>query len=113
MAGRFAILTRPLGAWSGVPASHPRVLQDPADRDRRNQFGGDYFNDPLFNPGSLILNATITAVPELSTWIMMIVGFAYGRLPRGIPAEGAAVGLIQLDPSGYTLATAFGITCCT
>jgi len=76
MAGRFAILTRPLGAWSGVPASHPRVLQDPADRDRRNQFGGDYFNDPLFNPGSLILNATITAVPELSTWIMMIVGFA-------------------------------------
>lgn len=41
-----------------------------------NQFGGDYSNDPLFNPGSLILNTTITAVPELSTWIMMIVGFA-------------------------------------
>ena len=41
-----------------------------------NQFGGDFFNDPLFNPGSLILNTTITAVPELSTWIMMIAGFA-------------------------------------
>ena len=49
-----------------------------------NQFGGDYFNDPLFNPGSLILNATITAVPELSTWIMMIVGFA------GISVVGSA-----------------------
>jgi hypothetical protein len=49
-----------------------------------NQFGGDYFNNPLFNPGSLILNATITAVPELSTWIMMIVGFA------GISVVGSA-----------------------
>ena len=27
-----------------------------------NEFGGDYFNNPLFNPGSLILNATITAL---------------------------------------------------
>jgi hypothetical protein len=84
MAGGFAILTRPLGAWSEVPASHPRVLQDPADRNRRNQFGGDYFNDPLFNPGSLILNTTITAVPELSTWIMTIAGFA------GISVVGSA-----------------------
>jgi hypothetical protein len=41
-----------------------------------NQFGGDYYNDPLFNPGSSVLNITIAAVPELSTWIMMIVGFA-------------------------------------
>ena len=49
-----------------------------------NQFGGDYYNDPLFNPGTLILNATITAVPELSTWIMMIVGFA------GISVVGSA-----------------------
>ena len=41
-----------------------------------NQFGADYSKDPLFNPGSLIQNITIAAVPELSTWIMMIVGFA-------------------------------------
>lgn len=48
-----------------------------------NQFGPvdpindpDYGNNPLFNPGSLILGGTISAVPELSTWFMMIVGFA-------------------------------------
>ena len=41
-----------------------------------NQFGNDYFTNPLFNPGSLIVGGTIAAVPELSTWIMMIVGFA-------------------------------------
>src|SRR5262249_41544007 len=41
-----------------------------------NQFGGDYFTDPVYNPGSLIRNGTITAVPELTTWAMMIVGFA-------------------------------------
>ena len=40
-----------------------------------NQFGNDYFTDPLYNPGSLIVGGTIAAVPELSTWIMMIVGF--------------------------------------
>jgi hypothetical protein len=40
-----------------------------------NQFGADYYTNPLFNPGNLILGGTITAVPELSTWIMMIVGF--------------------------------------
>jgi hypothetical protein len=41
-----------------------------------NQFGADYFTNPLFNPGSLILSGTIAAVPELSTWMMMIVGFS-------------------------------------
>lgn len=48
------------------------------------QFGGNFDNDPLFNPGSAVLNITITAVPELSTWIMMIVGFA------GISVVGSA-----------------------
>lgn len=41
-----------------------------------NQFGGDYDKDPLFNPGTLIEHTNIAAVPELSTWIMMILGFA-------------------------------------
>lgn len=40
------------------------------------QFGGDYYSDPVFNPGSLILDGSIAAVPELSTWAMMILGFA-------------------------------------
>lgn len=45
-----------------------------------SQFVGNYYVDPtsapLFSPGDLILGGTITAVPELSTWVMMIVGFA-------------------------------------
>ena len=45
-----------------------------------SQFVGSYYVDPssapLFSPGDLILGGTITAVPELSTWAMMIVGFA-------------------------------------
>ena len=40
-----------------------------------NQFGADFFKDPLFNPGSLILSGTIAAVPEPSTWVMMLLGF--------------------------------------
>lgn len=40
-----------------------------------NQFGGDYFFDPLYNPGSLILSSSISAIPEPSTWLMMILGF--------------------------------------
>jgi hypothetical protein len=49
-----------------------------------NQFGGNYENDPMFNPGTLIEHTTIAAVPELSTWIMMILGFA------GISLAGSA-----------------------
>jgi hypothetical protein len=42
-----------------------------------NQFGTDFNNQPLFNPGSLITGGTIAeAVPEPSTWAMMILGFA-------------------------------------
>jgi len=55
-----------------------------------NQFGADYFNSPLFNPGSLILSGSISAVPEPSTWIMMIVGFlgicgAGSKVRSGLP----------------------------
>jgi hypothetical protein len=43
------------------------------------QFGADYFTNPLFNPGDMILNGSVTAVPSPtplpSTWIMMIAGF--------------------------------------
>ena len=42
------------------------------------QFGADYFTNPLFNPGDLILNGSVTAVPSPtplpSTWMMMIAG---------------------------------------
>lgn len=45
-----------------------------------SQFVGNYYVDPnsapLFSPGDLVLSGTIAAVPELSTWVMMIVGFA-------------------------------------
>ncbi|MBC9879623.1 hypothetical protein G8O24_19975 [Bradyrhizobium sp. INPA01-394B] len=45
-----------------------------------SQFLGNYYSDPtsapLFAPGDPILSGTITAVPEISTWAMMIVGFA-------------------------------------
>lgn len=45
-----------------------------------SQFIGNYYGDPtsapLFAPGDLILSGTITAVPELSTWAMLITGFA-------------------------------------
>ncbi|WP_027534685.1 PEP-CTERM domain protein [Bradyrhizobium sp. WSM3983] len=45
-----------------------------------SQFLGNYYSDPtsspLFAPGDLILGGTITAVPEISTWAMLIVGFA-------------------------------------
>lgn len=44
-----------------------------------SQFIGNYYGDPtsapLFAPGDLILSGTITAVPELSTWAMLITGF--------------------------------------
>jgi len=45
-----------------------------------SQFLGNYYSDPtsapLFAPGDPILSGTITAVPEISTWAMMILGFA-------------------------------------
>jgi hypothetical protein len=45
-----------------------------------SEFIGNYYGDPtsapLFAPGDLILSGTITAVPELSTWAMLITGFA-------------------------------------
>jgi hypothetical protein len=45
-----------------------------------SQFFGNYFQDPtsvpLYSPGDLILSGTITAVPEPSTWAMLIGGFA-------------------------------------
>src|SRR5262249_38835468 len=41
-----------------------------------NQFGTDFFNQPLYNPGTLITGGSISAVPELSTWALVILGFA-------------------------------------
>lgn len=45
-----------------------------------SQFLGNYYGDPtsapLFAPGDLILSGTITAVPELPTWIALLTGFA-------------------------------------
>lgn len=60
-----------------------------------NQTGDDYFEDRLFNPGSLIVGGTVAAVPELSTWIMMLVGFA------GVSLVGSARGANWRARTGF------------
>ena len=37
-----------------------------------NQFGADFFSNPLYNPGSLIIEATATAVTPLPSSLFLL-----------------------------------------